>query len=284
MAAASPQSRPRRRSASTPRCGSTRCRTACRPRRVRLGGWVGGWSPQPVRCGCAPTPPAHLPRWRRLPIHPAHLLPTHPSPEGVFNDSFWEGLGCVVNALDNVNARCACRSSGCPLCASSPRTLLWVACCCARLHVVSRLNTLPTLLHAACMWTRAACTLGARCLRAARWAPSATRRQGVSRRRGRGGGGRAVDTPARCFDAEALLTESVGYGIRVPAMMPSAPPCPPPAHAWCVQMVIPRLTENYGEIRQPWHHQRLRLIALTPRVDRGLPLATPVRRCVARPS
>lgn len=28
-----------------------------------------------------------------------------PETENVFNDSFWEGLDLVVNALDNVNAR-----------------------------------------------------------------------------------------------------------------------------------------------------------------------------------
>lgn len=28
-----------------------------------------------------------------------------PDTEDVFNDKFWEGLDCVVNALDNVNAR-----------------------------------------------------------------------------------------------------------------------------------------------------------------------------------
>jgi hypothetical protein len=36
--------------------------------------------------------------------------------EDVFDDSFWEGLDVVVNALDNVNARC-----GVPLYSSTNR-------------------------------------------------------------------------------------------------------------------------------------------------------------------
>lgn len=32
--------------------------------------------------------------------------PSNNQTEDVFDDSFWEGLDVVVNALDNVNARC----------------------------------------------------------------------------------------------------------------------------------------------------------------------------------
>ena len=40
----------------------------------------------------------------RLHINPLQNR-VSPETEGVFNDTFWEGLDLVVNALDNVNAR-----------------------------------------------------------------------------------------------------------------------------------------------------------------------------------
>lgn len=40
----------------------------------------------------------------RLHINPLQNR-VSPETEGLFNDTFWEGLDLVVNALDNVNAR-----------------------------------------------------------------------------------------------------------------------------------------------------------------------------------
>lgn len=60
---------------------------------------------------CVPPPPVN----DTLPANPllAHThthtcFPPPPlsSPEDVFDDAFWGGLDVVVNALDNVNARC----------------------------------------------------------------------------------------------------------------------------------------------------------------------------------
>jgi hypothetical protein len=112
-----------------------------------------------------------------------------PETEGVFNDGFWEGLDLVVNALDNVNARLYVDSRCVCACACACACAYACACACVMAHTMyttappSRAPLPPsnthTHTHAHTHAPRplpGACTTAGRCWRAARSAPSATRR------------------------------------------------------------------------------------------------------------